>query len=140
MAFEDYKKQAADDLRNLPHLKARAENLKRQINMLTEMDVQSVEIFDRVFEQANSDHYSRLAVLQKEFNLVTFRILCTENALNSLTAADKDILISFYVARQRNTVNNLARKTYTDRSCLYRRAQKALEKYIYTCYGVHKDI
>ena len=139
MSFEDYKKQAADDLRNLPYLKSRAEILKRQMNMLLEMDDESVKIFNRVFPDDNNDCSSRLAALEKEYNIVSFNILCIENALNSLTAADRDILISFYVARQRNTVNNLARKTYTDRSCLYRRAQRALEKYIYTCYGVQKN-
>ena len=139
MEFADYKNQALSDLRSYAHLRSRAEALSRQVNMLTETGGISCDKFNVSSGiSAVSNDVSRLEQLQQELNGVNFRIICIESSLNALDDADRDIITSFYITRQRNTVNTLARKNFTDRSCIYRRAQKALDRYIYACFGVTK--
>ena len=137
MEFADYRYRAIRDLCSYMQLKSRHEILTRQVNMLTgivSMPLDEIKV-SNTFTDA-TDAAFRLEELKKELNLLNFRIICIESGLNALADSDKEILTSFYITRQRNTVNNLARKNYTDRSCIYRRAQKALKKYIYACYGV----
>ena len=135
MTYADYKNQAADDLRSYNSLKVRAGSLNRQISLYRRLGA-SVSTDSAAENHCGGKDISPLETLENELKTITFRIACIDAALDCLEDADRDLLRSFYISRQRNTINNLARKSYTDRSCLYRRAQKALDRYVYVCYGV----
>lgn len=139
MEYTDYKNQAISDLSNYTQFKARADTLTRQIDMLSDI-VNTTCDKSNVSNPAHSvpDCIARLETLRSDLHNINFRIMCVDSTLDALTESERELITSFYITRQRNTVNTLARKNYTDRSCIYRRAVKALEKYIYICFGVRK--
>lgn len=135
MTYADYKNQAVSDLRSYNSLRLRADSLSRQISLYRRLGT-AADTDTATENHCAGKDISPLETLEKELKTITFRTACIDAALDCLDETDRELLRSFYISRQRNAINTLSRRTYTDRSCLYRRAQKALERYIYACYGV----
>ena len=78
-------------------------------------------------------------MLENKLKQTKLTLCSMYNALAMLSTKERDILTSFYINRQRRSVTKLAEETFSDRSWLYRRAQKALEHYIFEYFGVTKE-
>ncbi|MBQ7284027.1 MAG: hypothetical protein IJW74_04150, partial [Oscillospiraceae bacterium] len=81
------------------------------------------------------NHIARIENLQLQLENNKAKVSAMETALKAITSAQRDMLFSYYINRQRRSVTNLAVDTLTDRSALYRRADRALKKYILAYFG-----
>lgn len=144
MTYQQCRTQAIEDLKNYNYIKATLSTLPAQIEFLRQSGTSYASpIGQKVAGSRDSDsafiaHISHIEQLQHTLEANTTRIHCMDAALCSLSEAERELLQAFYINRQRNCVNTLARKSYTDRSCIYRRAQRALEKYIFSYFGVSR--
>ncbi|MBE6878302.1 MAG: hypothetical protein E7488_03945 [Ruminococcaceae bacterium] len=145
MLYEQYKKQALSDLKNYNDLKSGIKALSQRIQFLKRNDLYSgVGTREKVMKSCDGDslmihHLSQLEAMEKQLRYNKIYVSNIDNALAMLSAKDRDILTSFYINRQRRSVTKLAEETFSDRSWLYRKAQKALERYIEIFFGAVKD-
>ena len=142
MSYREYKNQAIRDLSKYNSLKASVEPLKRRIHDMQNSDLYRAPMPGQMVMGSNSadnkfiHHISGIENLESILRYNTLYIENIESALSCLMPKEKELLTGFYINRQRNTVTNLARKEYTERSWLYRKAQKALQHYIQYYFGV----
>ncbi len=144
MSYNDYKKQAIKDLSDYNYLKSSLLTLSKRIQLLQNNFSQGAyNSQTKVMVSISTDekviaHISQIEQLEHTLKCNTLKVQSIENALSALPEKDRNLMMSFYVNRQRNSVATLARNSYTDRSCIYRRAQKSLEKYIFAFFGIEK--
>lgn len=145
MLYQQYKKQAISDLKNYHELKGSIENLSQRIAFLQKADLYSgVSLQQRVMASRSSDssmvyHLSQIEEMELKLHQARLYAAKIDNALAMLSPKEKEILTAFYINRQRRSVNKLAEETFSDRSWLYRRAQKALDRYIEIYFGITKN-
>ena len=146
MSYEQYKKQALKDLKSYNELKNNIKVLQQRIKILKKGDIYTAPVTGqtRVMHSHDSDsamvrHISQLESMESRLAQTKLLLSSMDNALAMLSTKERDILTSFYINRQRRSVNKLAEETFSDRSWLYRRAQKALEHYIFEYFGVTKE-
>ena len=146
MSYEQYKKQALKDLKSYNDLNNNIKVLQQRIKILKKGDIYTAPVTTqtRVMKSCDSDsqmmrHISQLEMLENKLSQTKLTLCSMDNALAMLSAKERDILTSFYINRQRRSVTKLAEETFSDRSWLYRRAQKALEHYIFEYFGVTKE-
>lgn len=126
MNYENLKKQSAEDLTNYLNLKTASSDISQKIKRL-----ESSNLYQSSFNnQPDIAAVSRIEALKKQLYTIDEKIDKIEIALSMLSQEDKQILTTFYISRKRTSVNTIARNSYTHRSTVYRRAHKALEKYI----------
>jgi hypothetical protein len=94
----------------------------------------SISTDDRI-----AKHISRIEELENQLKNNTVKLGNINLALSALRQPQREILFSYYINRQRKAVNRLAIDTHTDRSALYRRANRALDKYILAYFGTLGD-
>lgn len=134
MNYKYYKAQAVRDLTEYKYLKNSVTVLPKQICLLKKIDSEQKS---GTYAAENSVSYeSRIEQLTKILNTNRTKLRCMEYALSILPQKDRDNLNSFYINRYRNSVRDLARKEYTDRSTLYRRAQRSVDKYVFAYFGI----
>lgn len=145
MTYQQCRNQAIEDLKSYNYTKATLSTLPAQIEFLRQSGTayaspmgQKVSA-SRDGDSAFVNHLHRIEQLQCALEANRVKLMCMDAALCSLSEKERELLHAFYINRQRNCVNNLALKSYSDRSCIYRRAQRALEKYILACFGVEKS-
>ncbi len=142
MLYEQYKKQALSDLKNYNDLKSGIKTLSQRIQFLKRNDLYTgVAVREKVMQSHDSDslmirHLSQLESMENQLRYTKMYISNIDNALALLAPKDRELLTSFYINRQRRSVTKLAEETFSDRSWLYRKAQKALDKYIEAFFGV----
>ena len=145
MYYQELKKMAVDDLSRYYYLKHSLDILPKEIRMLQNSSLySSVSANSSVMSSSSADekfinHISRIEKLEKQLEDNKEKISAVETALKALTSAQRDILYSYYINRQRRSVTHLAIDTHTDRSALYRRAERALKKYILAYFGTLGD-
>lgn len=143
MDYNHYRDMATKDLALYNHLKISLDLLPRQIALLKNSGIAVGGTRERVMQSVTTDdavvaHIARIEDMENILQQNRSRIACIDSALEVLGSKDRELLCTFYINRQRNTVKNYANKHFTDRSSVYRRAQRALERYILVCYGVPK--
>ncbi|MBP1570582.1 MAG: hypothetical protein J6C76_01650 [Oscillospiraceae bacterium] len=135
MNYKHYRAQAVRDLTKYKYLKNSVTVLQKQIRMLKK--VENEQINSTYAATADALPYAmRIEQLTNTLNTNRTKLRCIEYALSVLPKSDRDNLSSFYINRYRNSVRDLARKEYTDRSTLYRRAQRSLDKYVFAYFGI----
>ena len=145
MLYEQYRKQAMSDLKNYNDLKSNIKTLNQRINFLRKNDLYTgITISDKVDHSAESDslvirHLSQLEDMEKQLRYTKLYVSNIDNALAMLSVKERDILTTFYINRQRRSVTKLCEETFSDRRGLYRKAQKALDKYITAFFGISKE-
>lgn len=145
MLYQQYKKQAIADLKNYHELKGSIKNLSQRIKFLQNADLYTGTGYgSKVMASRDGDssmvrHISHIEEMEKQLHYTKLYVANMENALALISPKEKDILTAFYINRQRRSVNKLAEETFSDRSWLYRRAQKALEHYIEIYFGITKE-
>ena len=145
MLYKELKKQAVKDLTDYYFLKSSTDTLSREIKLLQNSGLYSSPSFSHsVMSSHSSDsgmikHISRLESLEKQLQYNTAKLENIDFALNNLRTPQREILFSYYINRQRKAVYRLAIDTHTDRSALYRRANRALDKYILAYFGTLGD-
>ena len=145
MIYKELKKQAAKDLTDYYFLKSSLDTLAREISLLQKSGLYSSPDFNSaVVSSLSSDsgmikHMSKLEYLEHQLSRNTARLQNIDLALSALRAPQREILFSYYINRQRKAVTRLAIDTHTDRSALYRRANRALDKYILAYFGTLGD-
>lgn len=144
MTYNDYKQQAIKDLSDYNYLKSSIITLPKRIELLQNTFSQGgYSLQTKVMSSTTTDekmikHISQIEQLDKTLKYNTLKVSCIEDALSAIPEKDKNLIMSFYINRQRNSVSTLARNSFTDRSCIYRRAQKSLEKYIFAFFGTDR--
>lgn len=144
MNYNHYRNMALQDFKHYNSLKASLDILPRQIALLRNTGIYSAATGERVMHSVSTDEavvaqISRIEHLQQTLENNRARIACIDAALNAVGKKDREMLFSFYINRQRGSVLNLARQDFTDRSTLYRRAARALQRYVCICYGITKE-
>ncbi|MBE6894532.1 MAG: hypothetical protein E7483_02870 [Ruminococcaceae bacterium] len=141
MLYKEIKKLAVKDLSQYHYLKNSIDTLSQEIKMLHNSSLyRSYSADNSVMSFSSADskiinHISRIEYLENQLKKNTDKIKNIDLALDTLRASQKEILFSYYINRQRKAVTRLAIDTHTDRSALYRRANRALEKYILAYFG-----
>ena len=141
MLYKELKKQAIKDLSDYYYLKSSLVTLQKEISIMQNNPVYNSPTFGvAVMSTSSADsaltrHISRLEHLEKILQNNTEKLKTIDLALNALRKPQQEILFSYYINRQRKAVYRLAIDTHTDRSALYRRAAKALDKYILAYFG-----
>ena len=145
MIYKELKKQAVKDLSDYYFLKSSLDTLAREITLLQKSGLYSSPTFNNaVVSSLSSDggmikHITRLESLEHQLALNTARLENIDLALSALRTPQREILFSYYINRQRKAVTRLAIDSHTDRSALYRRANRALDKYILAYFGTLGD-
>lgn len=145
MLYSELKQTAIKDLSQYYYLKSSLDTLPQEIRLLQNSGMyhsaaygmavmSSVSADDRI-----AKHISRIEALEQQLENNTAKLKNINFALSCLTQSQRDILFSYYINRQRRAVNRLAIDTHTDRSALYRRATRALDKYILAYFGTLGD-
>lgn len=141
MTYNNCKSQAIKDLKDYNYLKSSLSTLPKRIEVMRSCALPSGSGFVSVpsgctpGDDKMINYLSHIEHLENILAANTLKVQCIETALAALPAKDKELLASYYINRQRNTVTNLAYKSFSDRSSIYRRAQRALEKYILAFFG-----
>ena len=132
MTYKDNKKRALEDLKNYPYLKSSLITLHKRIELLKKLypDENSTTETTAVAEQINC--------LSRKLEINATQVSCIDQALSSLSEAEHKLINTYYIHRQRGVVENLSANNFSDRSTLYRRAQKALDHYIFAYFGETK--
>ena len=125
MNYEQCRAQAISDLASYNYLKISLSTLPPQIELSQSVGAVAVP---------QENEQSRQLRSRLETNILTLR--CIEAALDSLTEEERELITSYYISRQRSAAGNFARKSYTHRSCVYRRIHRALDSYILAYFGV----
>lgn len=138
MNYETYRRQAVCDLTEYKYLKSSIASLQGQIKLLKSIvpKVPQPQTSAGADSSVPSDSAAQLAQLQQTLKHNRLRVQCIEQALAALPQSDRDNLNSFYINRYRNSVRDLSRKEYTDRSTLYRRAQRSVDKFVFARFGI----
>ena len=145
MLYKELKKQAIKDLSDYHFLKSSLDTLSREISLLQNSSIYHSPSFNySVMSSHSSDsgmtkHLSMLESLENQLKHNTARLENINHALDALRAPQREILSAYYINRQRKAVYRLAIDTHTDRSALYRRANRALDKYILAYFGTLGD-
>lgn len=145
MIYKELKKQAVKDLTDYYFLKSSLDTLAREISLLQKSGLyNSPDLNCAVVSSLSSDsgmikHMTRLEYLEKQLSHNTARLENIDLALGALRTPQREILFSYYINRQRKAVTRLAIDSHTDRSALYRRANRALDKYILAYFGTLGD-
>ena len=145
MLYKELKKQAIRDLSDYYYLKSSLDTLPQEIRLLQNSSLySSPDITVSVMSNASPDsrminHITRMETLQNLLRSNTDKLHNMDIALKALRPSQREILFSYYINRQRKAVNRLAIDTHTDRSALYRRAIRALDKYILAYFGTLGD-
>ena len=145
MLYKELKKQAVKDLTDYNFLKSSTATLSREISLLQNSSIcHSPSFSHSVMSSHSSDssmikHLSKLESMEKQLQHNTAKLENIDYALSTLRAPQREILSSYYINRQRKAVYRLAIDTHTDRSALYRRANRALDRYIFAYFGTLGD-
>lgn len=142
MTYNQYKKQSVQDLKNYNYLKSSLETLPKRIEIMRKYPLPSASyaVISTGAHNKSADEnlINYLAHIEHLENILAanrVKVNCMDAALAALSMKERELLASYYINRQRNTLNNLAYKSFTDRSSIYRRAQRALNKYILAYFG-----
>lgn len=144
MTYSELKEQAVQDLKNYNELKRSTDVLAKRIeflkkgNLYADKAAQTAILEDPEEGRQVVRHLSQLEAMEHKLHYSRLYLSNIENALTLLSSSERELLTGFYINRQRLSVSKYARKTYTDRTWLYRKAQKALENYIFAYFGVSK--
>ena len=145
MFYKELKKQAIKDLSGYYFLKSSLDTLPQEIRFLQNSSLyNSPNLGISVMSSHSADssvvkHLAHIETLQQQLQHNTDKLKNIDLALSALRAPQREILFSYYINRQRKAVNRLAIDTHTDRSALYRRANRALDKYILAYFGTLGD-
>lgn len=145
MTYKSLKKQAVDDLKNYHYLKRQRENLPKQIEFLKNSTLYTgISLQPHVAQSADSDrkmiaHIARIENAETQLKNINLKLAAMENAFEFLEENEKQLLFSYYINRQRQSVMSLSVTTNTERSWLYRKADRALKKYISAYFGTFED-
>lgn len=145
MTYKSFKKQAVEDLENYYYLKRQQENLPKQLKILKSSTLYTGSSMQpHVALSGSSDrkmiaHISRIENAETQLENINHKLAAMENAFEFLEESEKQLLFSYYVNRQRQSVMNLSVTTNTERSWLYRKADRALKKYISAFFGTFED-
>lgn len=145
MLYSELKKMAVKDLSQYYLLKNSLDILPKEIRILQNSSLyHSPNACSGSKPSADNDakfinHIARIENLQLQLENNKAKVSAMETALKAITSAQRDILFSYYINRQRRSVTNLAVDTLTDRSALYRRADRALKKYILAYFGTLEE-
>lgn len=145
MRYSELKQTAIYDLSHYHYLKSSLDTLPQEIHLLQNSSLysspssgmavmSSISTDDRI-----AKHISRIEELENQLKNNTVKLGNINLALSALRQPQREILFSYYINRQRKAVNRLAIDTHTDRSALYRRANRALDKYILAYFGTLGD-
>ena len=134
MKYEECRKQAIADLTQYKYLKSSITVLTKQLQLMRLISANNMD------NNQNNEHLqpykAQASQIKETIRQNKVRIQCIEHAIAALPQKDQDNLNAFYINRYRNSVKEMARKEYTDRSTLYRRAQRSVDKYIFAYFGV----
>ena len=145
MLYEECRKQAIADLKNYHQLKGSIKSMSQRIQFMQKADLYSApSASEKVMSSKDSDsayiHYiSQLEEMESRLTYAKMYLFRIDNALSMLLPKDRDLLMSYYVNRQRKSVTRMAEENFADRSWIYRKAQKALENYIALYFDVSKS-
>ena len=138
MTYNTCRIQAIEDLKNYNYLKSSLAILPKRIETMQNCIPHSRTDPSEACSASNTVADAAIAqieYLQSTLSANSAKVYCIETALDTLPARDRELLKSYYINRQRNSLTSLAHKSYSDRSSIYRRAQRALEKYILAFFG-----
>lgn len=145
MLYKELKKIALNDLYSYYYMQNSLETLPKEISMLKESALyRSPSVGTGVMCSKTSDGpiiklLSRIENLENQLEYNRSRLQNIDCALNALRTSQRDILFDYYIRRHRKSVCRLAIDSHTDRSALYRRANRALDKYILAFFGTMGD-
>ena len=145
MLYEEYKKQAINDLKNYHQLKDSIKSMSQRIQFMRKADLYTCPSQgEKVMSSKDSDsayiHYiSQIEELESRLAYAKIRLLRIDNTLCMLMPKERELLMSYYVNRQRKSVTRMAEENFADRSWIYRKAQRALENYISLYFDISQS-
>ena len=137
MNYEQCRRQALSDLAEYKYLKSSITVLQSRIQMLRSISAEQPNNSMTADNDAFNDPYQlQIKLFRETVRKNKAKVNSIEYALSTLSEKDRENLTGFYINRYRNSVRDMARKEYTDRSTLYRRAQRSMDKYILAYFGI----
>ncbi len=137
MTYNNCKAQAIEDLKNYNYLKSSLITLPKRIETM-KICAPTLSAANGASPEHNGQAANYLSHIEHLENVLAanqVKVSCMDTALSALSMRDKELLSVYYINRQRNTVTNLAMNSFSDRSSIYRRAQRALKNYILAYFG-----
>lgn len=139
MTYKDLKKQATDDLGNYYCLKASINSISYQLRLLKKADLyHGVNLQQSVMSSHSADsavisHISQIEQLESRLKHNRSKVRLIDKALNALFEEERTLLLGFYIYNK--PIEDLSLDASVDRSWLYRKAERALKKYILAYFG-----
>ena len=141
MLYKNLKQQALNELAEYHTLPALCDSLARQIDLL-QQNCKILCAQANLSAETSSRHSKRLADtldriqhLQDLLEDTNLKYTTMQTALNCLSEEEYQLIFGYYINRQIKSVIHLSIDSHTDRSWLYRKAEKALKKFILAYYG-----
>lgn len=143
----DRKKAAVERLRNYDAMGIAVENLQTQIRLLRlrQESIPGVRT-DRVVRGGTAepgawlvDSIANLQELEAALEQTMLWRLVTDRALAALEPEERAILRVLYIKKSPGAVDRLCQLLEAEKSTVYRRRDKALDKLVLALYGVDND-
>lgn len=141
----DHKKMAIDRLREYESMCAAVGNLRLQIRLLRQRQASVSAIqTDRVVVSAGNnapdqwlvENIAQLQQLEMSLERTMHWLRVTDGALEILNPEELRILRMFYIKKEPRALETLCRLLEVEKSSVYRRRDKALQKFMRGLYGV----
>ena len=142
----DCKKAAVARLREYENMCLAAENLRLQIRLLRQKqaDISGLPT-DRVVVCAGNygrgdwlvENIAHLQQMETSLERTRQWLRITDGALAALDSEEQMLLRMFYIRKQPGTLEKLCQLLEVEKSTVYRRRDKALQKFMQSLYGVN---
>ena len=132
----DWKREAADELRNYTNRKAAIENIRDQIADLASADGSPVAGGSNGRDDALVNNILKRERLEEAQRLTENRVRRVDRALNQLSERDRCVLQRFYITPCIGGVERLCRELAIEKTTAYRWKDCALRNFTITMYGL----
>jgi hypothetical protein len=141
----DHKKMAIDRLREYESMCAAVENLRLQIHLLRQRQASVFTVqTDRVVVSAGNnapdqwlvESIAQLQQLELSLGRTMQWLRITDSALETLNSEELTILRLLYIKKEPRALETLCQLLEVEKSSVYRRRDKALQKFMRGLYGV----
>ena len=130
----NWKAEAVDKLRKFDAMRQAVKNIPEELKRL-EIDRNSIAQSGTVQEDKLLDNLVMHKELTWTLEQAQLWLHTVSMAFSVLTPEEKLILSQFYIYRETGTLNRLCQQLSLEQSSIYRRRDKALEKFTLALYG-----
>lgn len=140
----NWKEEAAEKLRRYETMRAAVANIPEELQRLrldavsiraARTDTPSVRGSGGKREEALMNNLIRREELKRVYQGARLWVNATQRALDALTPEEKLILHSLYICPGRGTVEQLCERLQVEKSSVYRKRDRALERFTLAYYG-----